>query len=174
MNGSQIPMFEDYLTIARKEHRKVNDLLAKMQSLSNEINQVISSDRSEAPIIQSPRDAADLLTYDMSCLNQEEMRVLLLNTRNRVMRVITIYRGSLNSSPVRVCEVFRPAILENAAAIILVHNHPSGDPTPSPDDVAVTRAIVQAGKLLDLEVLDHLVIAGGHYVSLKERGLGFS
>jgi DNA repair protein RadC len=79
----------------------------------------------------------------------------------------------LNSSHMRVCELFRYAIRINAAAIIVVHNHPSGDPTPSPDDVVVTRAIVQAGKLLDIDVLDHLIIGKGQFISLKERGLGF-
>ena len=90
-----------------------------------------------------------------------------------MLSIETIYNGSLNSSQVRVGELFKPAIRKNAAAIIVVHNHPSCDPTTSPDDVAITRAIVQAGKLLDVETLDHLVIGMGRYVSLKERGLGF-
>lgn len=123
--------------------------------------------------IHSPQDAADLVKYEMSVLEQEELWVMLLDTRNRVLRIDTIYRGSLNSSQVRVGELYKNAIRRAAAAIIVVHNHPSGDPTPSPDDVAVTRAIVQAGKLLDIEVLDHLIIGSGQYVSLKERGLGF-
>jgi DNA repair protein RadC len=127
----------------------------------------------ERPAIHSPEDAAALVKYEMSALEQEELRVLLLDTRNRVLGVVTIYRGSLNSSQVRVGELFKPAIRRNAAAVIIVHNHPSGDPSPSPDDVALTRAIVQAGILLDIEVLDHLVIGQGRYVSLKERGLGF-
>jgi DNA repair protein RadC len=84
-----------------------------------------------------------------------------------------VYRGSLSQSQVRVGELFKSAIRANAAAVIIIHNHPSGDPTPSPDDVAVTRQIIQAGKLLDVDVLDHLVIGRGRFVSLKERGLGF-
>lgn len=128
----------------------------------------------ERPAIHSPADAANLVQYEMSALEQEELRVILLDTRNRVLVVETIYRGSLNSSQVRVGEVFRVAIRRNSANLIVVHNHPSGDPTPSPDDVAVTRAIIQAGKLLDVEVLDHVVIGRGRFVSLKERGLGFS
>jgi DNA repair protein RadC len=87
---------------------------------------------------------------------------------------VEVYKGSVNSSQVRVGELFKDAIRINASAIIVVHNHPSGDPTPSPDDVAATRAIVQAGKLLDVDVLDHMVIGQGKWVSLKERGLGFS
>jgi DNA repair protein RadC len=127
----------------------------------------------ERPTIHSPTDAAELVRYEMSALEQEELRVLLLDTRNHVLHIETVYRGSLNSSQIRVGELFKPAIRRNAAAIIVIHNHPSGDPTPSPDDAAVTRAIVQAGKLLDIDVLDHLVIGRGRYISLKERGLGF-
>jgi DNA repair protein RadC len=128
----------------------------------------------ERPSINSPTDAAALVQYEMSALEQEELRVITLNTRNRVQKIETIYRGSLNSSQVRVGEVFKGAIRANAAAVIVVHNHPSGDPTPSPDDLAITRAIVEAGKLLDVQVLDHLVIGQGRFVSLKERGLGFA
>jgi DNA repair protein RadC len=109
----------------------------------------------------------------MSALEQEHLRVLLLDRRNRVLETTEVYRGSVNSSQIRVGEVFKEAVRKNASGIIVVHNHPSGDPTPSPDDVAVTRAIVQAGKLLDVDVLDHLVIGQGRWVSLKERGLGF-
>jgi DNA repair protein RadC len=97
-----------------------------------------------------------------------------LDSRNRVKSLVLLYKGSVNSSQVHVGEVFRQAIVENSPAIIIAHNHPSQDPTPSPDDVGLTRAIVQAGKLLDIEVLDHLIICQGRFVSLKERGLGFS
>lgn len=129
----------------------------------------------ERPAIHSPADAAALVLPEMSTLEQEHLRVILLDTRNRVLDIVGIYRGSLNSAQIRVCEIFRPAIRRNAAALIIVHNHPSNDPSPSPDDVAVTRAIVQAGKLLDIQALDHLIVAaGGRFVSLKERGLGFS
>jgi DNA repair protein RadC len=128
----------------------------------------------ERPAIHSPADAANLVQYEMSALEQEELRVILLDTRNRVMDIACVYRGSLNSSQVRVGELFKTAVRRNCAALIVVHNHPSGDPAPSPDDIAITRAIVQAGKLLDVEVLDHLVIGRGRHVSLKERGLGFT
>jgi len=134
--------------------------------------------RLEAPdersAIHSPADAAALLTYEMSALEQEELRVICLDTRNRVIHIEQVYKGSLNTSQIRVGELFKTAIRRNAATILIVHNHPSGDPTPSPDDVAVTRAFVQAGKLLDIDVLDHLVIGGGRWVSLKDRGLGFN
>ena len=101
--------------------------------------------------------------------------MILLDTRNHVLDIVQIYIGSVNSSQVRVAEIFKPAVARTAPAIIVIHSHPSGDPTPSPDDVAVTRAIVQAGKLLDIEAIDHLIIGqGGRWVSMKERGLGFS
>ncbi len=127
----------------------------------------------ERAAIHSPQDAAALVKYEMSGLTQEHLRVILLDTRNRVLSIEKLYVGSLNSSMVRVGELFRAAIQRNAAAVILVHNHPSGDPTPSPEDANLTRAAVQAGKLLDIEVLDHLVIGKGKHVSLKEKGLGF-
>jgi len=123
--------------------------------------------------IRSPADAANLLMLEMGLLEQEHLRVILLDTRNRVLTVTTVYKGSLNSSMIRVGELFREAIRRNSAAVIIAHNHPSGDPTPSPEDVAVTKQVVQAGKLLDIDVLDHLVIGQGRFVSLKERGLGF-
>jgi DNA repair protein RadC len=127
----------------------------------------------ERPSINSPADAAALVSYEMSALEQEHLRVILLDRRNRVLETVEVYKGSVNSSQVRIGEVFKEAVRKNASAVVVIHNHPSGDPTPSPDDVAVTRAIVQAGKLLDVEVLDHLVIGQGKWVSLKERGLGF-
>ena len=133
-----------------------------------------SQTTSERPVVHSPEDAADLVQYEMSALEQEQLRVILLNTRNHVLGIKTIYQGSLNSSQVRVGELFRPAIRENAAAIIVVHNHPSGDPSPSPDDVAITKVIIEAGKLLDIQVLDHLIIGQGRFISLNRRGLGFS
>jgi DNA repair protein RadC len=109
----------------------------------------------------------------MGLLEQEHLRTVLLDTKNNVIRVVNVYSGSLNSAVVRVGEVFREAIRANCASIIVAHNHPSGDPTPSAEDVQVTRALSQAGKLLDIDVLDHIVISQNRYVSLKERGLGF-
>ncbi len=123
--------------------------------------------------VQSPADVANLLMLEMALLEREQMRTVLLDTKNRVQRIVTVYAGSLNTAVVRVGEVFREAIRANSAGIIVVHNHPSGDPTPSPEDVRVTEKIVQAGKLLDIDVLDHLIIGHNRYVSLKERGLGF-
>ena len=127
----------------------------------------------EHPQVRSPADVASLLMIEMGLLEQEHLRVVLLDTKNHVLRVATVYTGSLNTAVLRVGEVFREAIRANCASLIVVHNHPSGDPTPSPEDVRVTEQLVEAGKLLDIDVLDHVVIGRNRYVSLKERGLGF-
>ncbi len=123
--------------------------------------------------IRSPADAAHLLTPLIGHKEQENFVVLYLDTRNRVTDREILYKGSLNTSLVRVAEVFRGAIRRNIAGIIVAHNHPSGDPNPSPEDVALTRRLVKAGKLLEVDLLDHLVIGQNRYVSLRERALGF-
>ena len=123
--------------------------------------------------VKSPADAANLMMMEMSTLEQEHMRLILLDSKNYVIDTPTMYMGSLNTSVIRVGELFREAIRQNCAAVIICHNHPSGDPSPSPEDVAVTELITQAGQLLDIDVLDHLIIGQQRYVSLKERGLGF-
>lgn len=128
----------------------------------------------ERPCVRSPADAAKLLMPEMAGLEQEQMRVVLLNTKNRVLGITTVYQGSLHTTVVRITELFREAVRQNCAAIIVSHNHPSGDPTPSPEDVAVTKEIVQSGKLLDIDLMDHIVIGNARqWVSMKERGLGF-
>jgi len=124
--------------------------------------------------VRSPQDIAGLLMLEMGYLDQEEMRTVLLDTKNQLQEIVTVYRGSLNAAMIRVGEIFKAAIRRNSAALILAHNHPSSDPTPSPEDVLATREIVSAGKLLDVQVLDHLVIGQGRWISLRERGLGFS
>ena len=123
--------------------------------------------------IRSPADVAALLMTEMSHLDQEQLRVLCLDTKNRLQKMHLVYQGSLNAAMIRVGEVYKEPLRLNSAAIIVAHNHPSGDPTPSPEDVLVTRQIVDAGKLLDVDCLDHLVIGQGKWVSLRERGLGF-
>ena len=128
----------------------------------------------ERPQVRSPADAAQLLMAEMSLLEQEHLRLILLDTKNYVLSIPTVYIGSLNTSLIRIGELFRYALKDNCAALIVVHNHPSGDPTPSPEDVTVTRKIVEGGQLLDIEVLDHLIIGRGRFISLKERGLGFN
>ncbi len=134
---------------------------------------MVASSPEERPRVSSPADAANLLMSEMMFLEQEHLRVILLNTRNEVLAVPTIYQGSLNTSVIRVAELFRTAVRTNAAAIIVAHNHPSGDPSPSPEDIKVTRQLVKSGKMLDINVLDHIIIGYQRYVSLKERRLGF-
>jgi DNA repair protein RadC len=134
---------------------------------------LLAVSQEEGAQIRSPADAANIVMSEMGFLEQEELRIMLLDTKNRVLETTTLYRGSLNTSLIRVGELFRAAIRANSASLIVLHNHPSGDPTPSPEDVAVTKQIVEAGQLLDVEVLDHLIIGGQRFVSLKERGLGF-
>jgi DNA repair protein RadC len=126
----------------------------------------------ERMLIKSPSDVAKLMQIEMVNLDQEHLRAIYVDTKNRVLKIHTVYVGTLHSSVVRISEVFKEGIKINSASVIVVHNHPSGDPTPSTEDVLVTRQIVEAGKLLEVEVLDHLVIGHGRYVSLRERGLG--
>jgi DNA repair protein RadC len=104
-------------------------------------------------------------------LRQEEFHLLLLNTQNAIIREVIITRGTLDASVVHAREVFRPAIAESAAAVLLVHNHPSGDPTPSPEDVAITAELAAAGQLIGIPILDHIVIGDSRYVSFVESGL---
>ena len=119
--------------------------------------------------IRSADDAANLVRMDMMYLMHEEIRILILDTKNNVVENTTCYKGTVNSSVLRAAEIFRPAIIRNCPSVIVVHNHPSGDPSPSPEDLEVTRQLVDAGRLLDIELLDHLVIGNPRYVSLKER-----
>ena len=157
---------------ARK--RKVDKTLAKIRQLHDELNTELYANPTERPSILSPDDAFAILQPFLQSIEHEELWVLNLDTRNRVKSLTKLYQGSVNSSQVRVGEVFRQAIIDIAPKIVIAHNHPSGDPAPSPEDVALTRAIIQAGQLLDIDVLDHIVVGAGRYVSLKERGLGFS
>lgn len=158
----------------KPRRRQIDMTLARLRSLHEELNTQLYAHPTERPRINGPQDAADLLTPFLASLDHEEMWVVLLDTRNRVKSLVLLYKGSVNSTQVRVGEVFRQAVAENSPAILVAHNHPSGDPSPSPDDVTMTRSIVQAGKLLDVDVIDHLVVCQERFVSLKERGLGFS
>jgi DNA repair protein RadC len=129
----------------------------------------------QKPQITSPLDIASLVSLEMAYLAQEQLRVICLDTKNFVIHQQTIYQGTVNSSLVRAAEVFRPAVTRNCLTIVVVHNHPSGDPTPSPEDVRTTEQLRKAGELLDVELLDHIIIGQGQgrYVSMKERRLGF-
>ena len=125
----------------------------------------------EEPIIKSPEDAVELVMEDMRYLDREYFRAMLLNTKNRVLSLETISVGTLSSSAVHPRELFKVAIKKSAAAIILIHNHPSGDPTPSREDLEVTKRLEEAGKIIGIDVLDHLIIGDNKFVSLKAKGL---
>lgn len=124
--------------------------------------------------IRGPRDVADRLMLQLGSLEREELWVLVLNTKNYVMHTEQLYKGNVSSSLVRVGEVFREAIARHATGIIIAHNHPSGDPTPSPDDLHLTAEVVAAGTLLDIDVLDHVIVTRDTFVSLRDRGIDFT
>ena len=123
--------------------------------------------------IEGPEDIVRLLGVEMEAQAQEQLTAVLLDTKHRVIRARMVYQGSVNSAQVRIGELFREAVRLNATAVIYAHNHPSGDPSPSAADIALTADIVQCGKLLDIAVLDHVVIGHGRWVSMKRLGLGF-
>lgn len=120
--------------------------------------------------LSGPDDVADMFMREMSGLDREHFRAILLNTKNRILGVRTISIGSLNASIVHAREVFRAAVAESAQAIVLVHNHPSGLPDPSSEDVVVTERLAEAGRILGIEILDHIVLGSQGFVSLKELG----
>lgn len=125
------------------------------------------------PRVCTPADVAVLLAPEMATLEQEHLRIVLLSTRHDVLGVHEVYKGSVRASLVRVAEVFREPVRRNCPAIVVAHNHPSGDPSPSPEDIRVTRQLVDGGRILDIDVLDHVIIGRSRWVSLRERGLGF-
>jgi DNA repair protein RadC len=185
--GEQTPttaarIIAQFQTLARVHHAAVSQLasvpgMTRRRAVLLQTALELAGRRdatTEPPIIKTPKDVADIVGPAMRGLDHEEMRVVSLSTKNRIVDSSTVYRGSVHTTVIRVGELFRAAMFTNATAVIVMHNHPSGDPTPSPEDVAVTREIVNAGKLLDIDVLDHIVIGDPGFVSLKERGLGFA
>ena len=123
------------------------------------------------PVVNSPQDVAHIVMEEMRYLDREHFRVVSLSTKNHVLGISPVSIGSLNSSLVHPRECFKEAIRRNSNAIILLHNHPSGDPTPSQEDIEVTRRLADGGKILGIEVLDHLIIGDNRFISLKERGI---
>ena len=129
-----------------------------------------TTNRWERPVIKSPIDVFHRLGEEMRYLDRENFNVVMLNTKNHVLGVEVISVGSLNASLVHPRELFKRAILKSAAGVILVHNHPSGDPQPSEEDKLVTCRMVEAGKIIGIEVLDHIIIGDGRFASLREQG----
>ncbi|HEX8732589.1 MAG TPA: DNA repair protein RadC [Ktedonobacterales bacterium] len=136
-------------------------------------NRLAALNPEQRPQITQPADVSRLLMLEMAYLAQEQLRVICLDTKNHIVAQQTVYQGTINSSAVRPAEVFRPAVTRACLSIIVVHNHPSGDPTPSPEDVRTTEQLRKAGELLDIQLLDHIIIGRHQHYSLKEHGLGF-
>ncbi len=160
----------DYADLCR-EHGMGEAKAATVQAALEIGRRLLLAAHNERFQIRSPTDVAQLMQLEMAALEQEHLRIICLDTKNRVQKVHTVYIGSVNSAIIRVGEVFREAVKLTSTAIIIVHNHPSGDPTPSPEDILVTRQIIDAGTLLDIAVLDHLIIGRGRFVSMNERGM---
>jgi DNA repair protein RadC len=136
-----------------------------------ELGQRLASESAlETPVIHSAKDVARLVGPEMQALDREHFKILLLNTRNHVLQIQTVSVGSLNTSVVHPRECFRAAIAAQANAVILVHNHPGGDPEPSKEDMALTRRLVEAGEVIGIRVLDHVIIAGSKHTSIMEKG----
>jgi DNA repair protein RadC len=149
---------------------KVSELMAVFQIAAR--LQKLQPD--EKVLVRTPLDVYLLLGLELAFLDQEHLRVILVNTRSQVIAITEVYVGNVSSALVRVSELFKEAVRQNAPAIILVHNHPSGDPTPSPDDVVLTKQAAAAGRLLNIEVMDHIIIGrdGSKYLSMQQMGLG--
>jgi len=147
---------------------KATQILAAM-ALGQRASMLQSEER---PQIKNAQDAARLFT-DMGSLTQEQIRVMLLDSSRKMTHIQTVYIGTVNMSVLRISEIYREAIIRNSPAIIVAHNHPSGDTYPSPEDIDMTHALVAAGELLDIQLVDHLIIGQTSWRSLREMGLGF-
>jgi DNA repair protein RadC len=146
---------------------------AQVQAALELGKRLVATQPQERAVIRFPQDVSNLLLAEMGLLDQEHMRVILLNTRNQVLGVSEVYRGSVHTAVIRIAELFREALRQNAPSIILVHNHPSGDPAPSAEDIAMTKEAIQAGELLDVDVLDHVILAHGRFESMKTAKVAF-
>ena len=146
---------------------------AKLKAALEIATRVVALGPDERPRIATPDDVVNLVGIEMAALEHEQLRIVVVDSKHRVQAIRILYQGSVNTAQIRVAEIFREAIRLNGVAIIVVHNHPSGDPTPSSQDVMMTAEIAKAGALLDIDVLDHLIIGRGRHVSLRRLGLGF-
>ncbi len=158
--------FEELLDVSGIGESKAAKVLAAL-----ELGKRLNGTPITRTTIATPKDVADVMMTQMRYLDREHFRALVLNTKNQLLRVIDISVGSLNSSVVHPRELYKMVIRHNGAAVIVVHNHPSGDPTPSAEDVALTRRLLKAGTILGVDLLDHVVLGDGAFVSLKERNL---
>jgi len=145
--------------------------LLKIRAVFSLYKKLLKEDRSEQPVIHCPKDAADLLMPEMRYLDREHLKVILLNNKNNVIKIVTVSIGGLNYAPGHAREVFKEAIKEGAAAILMVHNHPSGDVIPSTQDKVFTKRLIEASKIIDIKILDHIIIGNGTYSSLGELSI---
>lgn len=154
-----------------KDIKGIGEAKAVLLLASIELGRRLASkDLEERYTIRSPEDAASYLMQDMTSLQQEHFVVLFLNVKNQVLHKKTIFVGSLNASIVHPREIFREAVKRSAAAIICSHNHPSGVPTPSPEDIDVTNRLYEAGQIIGVDLLDHVIIGDHQFISMKEKG----
>jgi DNA repair protein RadC len=167
LNGLLTSGSEEFLSLKGIGSAKASQLLA-LAEISKRFKSFKSGDEYK---ISQPKDAAELIMESMRHLKQECLKVIMLNTKNIVITIKDISIGSLNSSIVHPREVFCEAIKRSSASIIISHNHPSGDPAPSSEDISLTQRIKECGKLIGIELLDHIIIGNGCYVSLKEKGI---
>ncbi|WP_312654050.1 DNA repair protein RadC [Proteiniclasticum sp.] len=167
INGLLEASQEDLMKISGIKEAKASQILS-MAEMAKRFQTYRSGDRYK---INSPGDAADLIMVELREFKQEILKVLLLNTKNVVIGIYNASVGSLNSSIVHPREIYKEAIRKSAASIIMVHNHPSGDPSPSSEDIAATGRIKEVGKIIGIELLDHVIIGDGKYISLREKNL---
>lgn len=170
-------LYSEYGSLSKIPRHRVVEIKGFSEKTADAIEAIaevakreVTAIREDKVSVHSPEEIANLC-FDMKFLEQEQLRVILLNTRNEVIRISTLYQGTKNSSTVNIGEIFRDAVRENACSIIVVHNHPSGNPSPSPEDISMTRALVEAGKLMDITVLDHVIIGSDGVESLRKRDL---
>lgn len=157
---------EEIMSVKGIGQAKAVQLLAAV-----ELGRRLSQQRTDEKFtIRSPKDAATYLMLDMTSLTQEHFVVLFLNVKNQILHKQTIFIGSLNASIVHPREIFREAVKRSAASIICAHNHPSGNPSPSSEDIDVTRRLLEAGQIIGIELLDHVIIGDHQFISLKEKG----
>lgn len=167
LNGLLTSTREDFLKLKGIGNAKASQLMAIVE-LSKRFRSYRSGEEYK---VCSPKDAAQYVMEEMRGLSQEILKVIMLDTKNKVINEKNVSMGSINSSIVHPREVFKEAILKNSASIIIFHNHPSGDPTPSSEDINVTHRIKESGKILGIDVLDHIIIGDGRFISLKEKGV---
>jgi DNA repair protein RadC len=168
LNGMLTAGIEDFLQINGIKKAKASRLIALCE-LTKRINSYRGT--AEEIKITEPRIVANILMNEMQNLPQEVLKLIILNTKNVVISIKEVFKGSLNSSIVHPREIFSEALKKNAASIIICHNHPSGDPTPSKEDINITLRIKECGKIIGIELLDHVIIGNGNYASMKEKSI---